>query len=104
MNALFVYCEHTPIPKDITLFLFDIKFSMDVSSVLWVHVFSYLDEKDQASVAANDFWKALSSQRGGVARIRYFRDRKVILFHPTEDVLNIGAPYLSKTMIMNAHF
>lgn len=40
----------------------------------------------------NDFWKALSSQRGEVARIRYFRERKVISFHPTEDVLNIGAP------------
>ena len=38
-------------PKDITPFQFNIKFSMDVSSVLWVHVFSYLDEKDQASVS-----------------------------------------------------
>ena len=48
-------------PKDITLFLFDIKFSMDVSSVLWVRVFSYLDEKDQASMAGvcHEWWKMI---------------------------------------------
>jgi len=43
-------------------------------------------------VVENDFWKVLSSKRSGVARIRYFRDRKIVSFHPTEDVRNIGAP------------
>lgn len=59
--------------KDITRFQFNIKFSMDVSSVLWVHVFSYLDEKDQASVSGvcYEWWKMIFGKLSVLREVKW---------------------------------
>ena len=98
-------------PKDITPFQFNIKFSMDVSSVLWVHVFSYLDEKDQASVSGvcYEWWKMIFGKLSVLREVEWQEldisgTGRLYRFIPLKMFSTLERLNMSETMIANAHF
>lgn len=98
-------------PKDITPFQFNIKFSMDVSSVLWVHVFSYLDEKDQASVSGvcYEWWKMIFGKLSVLREVKWQEldisgRGRLYRFIPLKMFSTLESLNMSETMTTNAHF
>jgi len=84
---------------------------MDVCSVLWIHVFSFLEDKDQVNVAGvcYEWWKMIFGKFSVLREVEWQEldisgTGRLYRFIPLKMFATLERLNMSSTMITNAHF